>query len=82
MAVGETTDDTKGVNMWYVITALVSGGAWTAGFSIVIGKNMREAIKRGYKPNGVDIMMFALCAYTSIMLFAVGIYCLVNMKAI
>lgn len=82
MAVGETTDDTKGVNMWYVITTLVIGGAWTTGFSIMIGKNMRAAIKRGYKPDGEDIMMFALCTYTSIVLFAVAIYCLVNMKAI
>ena len=68
--------------MWYIILSLVIGGAWTTGFSIMICKNMRTSIKRGYKPDGEDIMMFALCTYTSIMLFAVAIYCLVNMKAI
>lgn len=68
--------------MWYIITTLVIGGAWTTGFSIMIGKNMRAAIKRGYTPDGEDMMMFALCTYASIMLFAAAIYCLVNMKAI
>lgn len=62
--------------MWYVILTLV-GGALTAAFSIVMGKDMRAAIKRGYKPDGEDIMMFALCTYTSILLFALAIYCLV-----
>lgn len=83
MAVGETTDDTKGTNnMWYVITSLVIGGAWTSAFSVVLGKNMWVSIKRGYKPDGEDIMRFALCTYTSIFLFATAIYCLVSMKAI
>ena len=68
--------------MWYIIITLVIGGAWTSAFSVVLGKNMRVSIKRGYKPDGEDIMMFALCTYTSIFLFATAIYCLVSMKAI
>lgn len=68
--------------MWYVITTLVIGGACTTAFSVMLGKNMRTAMKRGYKPDGEDIMVFALCTYTSIVLFAIAIYCLVSMKAI
>ena len=38
MAVGETTDDTKGVNMWYIILSLAVGGALTTAFSIITFK--------------------------------------------
>lgn len=78
MAVDETTDDTKGVNdMWYVILSLVTGGAFTAAFSVVMIKDIRAAVKRGYRPDGEDIMMCVLCTYSAISLFALAIYLLI-----
>ena len=72
MAVGETTDDTKGVNnMWYIILSL------TCSFSIVIGKDMLKYMKLGFKPDLAEIILFTLSAYVSVSLFGLAIYCLI-----
>ena len=83
MAVDETTDDTKGVNnMGVVILTCVVCWIFAATYSVAFGKAMWDTIKRGYKPNVEDIMLFAICVYSRISLFYIAIYCYVNMKAI
>ena len=78
MAVGETTDDTKGVNnMWYVILSLVAGGTFAGYFGIITGKGILKYMKMGFKPDGTDIMMITLFAYVSISLFGLAVYCLI-----
>ena len=78
MAVGETTDDTKGVNnMWYVILSLIVGSSLTSSFSIVLAKDMLKSKKMGFKPYIVDIILFILSTYAGLSLFGLAIYCLI-----
>ena len=78
MAVGETTDDTKGVNnMWYIILSLAVGGALTTAFSIITCKDMLKYMKLGFKPDGIYVIMVILSAYAGISLFGLAIYCLI-----
>lgn len=79
MAVGETTDDTKGVNnMWYVILSLVVGGILTGACAIMAGNGIRDFMKEGFKPDGADIITFAVFTHVSFSLFASAIYCLIG----
>ena len=68
MAVGETTDDTKGVNMWYIILSLAVGGALTTAFSIITCKDMLKHMKLGFKPYGIcyNGYPFCVCRYLTI----------------
>ena len=78
MAVGETTDDTKGVNnMLHVILSLVVGGVLTSSFSILIVKDMMRDTKMGFKPGIIDIILFTLSTYAGLSLFGLAIYCLI-----
>lgn len=63
--------------MWFVILSLVVGGALVSAFSIITGKDMLKDMKLGFKPDGIDIIMFALYTYASVSLFGLAIYCLI-----
>lgn len=68
--------------MWYVILSIVVGGILTGGCGIMMANGIRFTMKEGFKPDGADIILFALFTHVSFLLFTAAIYCLVNMKAI
>ena len=63
--------------MWYIITTLVIGGAFTTGFTVVMVKDIRASIKRGFRPDVEDVIMSGISAFNALSSFVLAIYFLV-----